>query len=78
MSLIPFTTEVYDATPDILDTAYKCTVEMNSGDFQQTIRDLQVFGGDTCTIAFSVEGVRFYAATGKWATGNIDDTEEDK
>jgi proliferating cell nuclear antigen len=42
----------------IPDTPYKCTVEMNSGEFQRIIRDLQVLG-ETCTISVTKEGIRF-------------------
>lgn len=53
----------------IPDTPYKCTVEMNSGEFQRIIRDLQVLG-ETCTISCTKEGIRF-SVSGDLGTGNI-------
>jgi proliferating cell nuclear antigen len=53
----------------IPDTAYDCTIQMPSGEFQRIIRDLQVLG-DTCTISCTKEGVRFIV-TGSIGTGNI-------
>jgi len=53
----------------IPDTPYKCTVEMNSGEFQRIIRDLQVLG-ETCTISVTKEGIRF-SVSGDLGTGNI-------
>jgi proliferating cell nuclear antigen len=53
----------------IPDTPYKCTVEMNSSEFQRIIRDLQVLG-ETCTISVTKEGIRF-SVSGDLGTGNI-------
>ena len=53
----------------IPDTAYKCTIQMPSKEFQRIIRDLQVLG-DACTISCTKEGVRF-TVSGTIGTGNI-------